>query len=115
MDQHGPLATRYVNALAALFSGDSAGFGACWAEDCNIVSEAGRTHGRDKWVKFCETARDQYGWTAQEVDSSSEADGVVAMFGRNVYANGKSSAVGGLVRFNDDGQIVLAMSIGGNA
>ena len=112
MAEHGPLAERYINAVNQAFAGDRTAFEGLWADDCCVQSDGATFNGKERWLGAIDWAFNHYDWIGQTLDSSSEADGIIAAIGTNHFGDGTKVTFGGIQQFNADGLIVWASSSG---
>jgi hypothetical protein len=112
MAEHGPLATKFSEHVAKLFTGGADEAGALFAEDAVWDSTAGRLEGRDAVMAGLAGIRDSAGSLKHEVLEASDAESYMTILARNHYADGRQSVVGGAAQFNAYGKISHIMTLG---
>lgn len=113
MTTHGPLSAAYTAAADRFSQGDVEGFGELLAEDCVFESSRGLVGAsRAEIVAALTATKAAIGWERHEVIGSHEQDDVLAVLGRNVFADGSITYPAGCARFVD-GKITELRAVGG--
>jgi hypothetical protein len=112
MADQGPLASSWAERAKAFFDGTPDAFDSLFAADCVWDSAQGRLEGSAAIQAALEDLREATVWQSHEIVSSSEADGLLALLGRNTYGAGATTHVAAGVRFVD-GKVTEIRSVGG--
>lgn len=111
MTEHGPLARKYIDATAEMFT-DNAKALELFAPDCVWDAMSGRVEGADAVAAMVDSVRAATGWNSHEVLHTAEAGPVLTVLARNTTTSGAEWMVGGVALFNEAGQISVMKSCG---
>jgi hypothetical protein len=112
MTDQGPLASKWAESARAFNDGAADAFDSLFAVDCVWNSPQGQIEGSAAIQAALIEIRQALGWQSHEVVGSSEADGLLALLGRNTYASGATVHVAAGVKFVD-GKVTEIHSVGG--
>src|SRR5262245_17492764 len=90
MAEHGPLALLYIEATRKFAAtGDTGALVGLLAADCIHDGNGRRAGGSGaEVIERLTKTRQALGWVGHEVETSAEADDVLAVVGRNVFSDG---------------------------
>src|SRR5215831_5260469 len=101
MTDQGPLASKWAQSAKAFNDGAADAFESLFAVDCVWDSAQGQVAGSAVIQAALSEMRQAMGWQTHEVVATSEADGLLALLGRNTFASGATMYVAAGVKFVD--------------
>jgi len=107
----GALAAQWAERAKAFNDGATDAWESLFAPDCVWESPQGRIQGASGIQAALNEMRQATGWQTHEVAASSEADGLLALLGRNTFASGATAYVAAGVKFVA-GKVTEVRSVG---